>query len=300
MDAATVADVIIVTLTLITTLSLLVVSRFEHKYSVLFFNIIIVGSIHAIFCCLVFLRTYWYRPNSVLFEDNSDATYTFSMVCFAACYIIIMAVVNFEQQSHNVCFVLFEFVSLILIVGIKIILNSRMLIPETVGSKSENVLPFITDLNLKFMPQNHYSVTSLDVVDSIRTGLFLEYLFIYIPATILFYKKLHRTSTTLTEWWDLPYKEECGGCQFNLSLTNHLAVYFFIVIWCLRPLYFISYKQFIFSLENNDCIPMVAMVTVYIISLVYIFKIRVVGNFKKCTRPEFLKESHLDKNDVEI
>lgn len=198
MDAVTVADVIIVTLTLITTLSLLVVSRFEHKYSVLFFNIIIVGSIHAIFCCLVFLRTYWYRPNGVLFEDNSDATYTFSMVCFAACYIIMMAVVNFEQQSHNVCFVLFEFVSLILIVGIKIILNSRMLIPETVGSKSENVLPFITDLNLKFMPQNHYSVTSLDVVDSIRTGLFLEYLFIYIPATILFYKKLHRTSTTLT------------------------------------------------------------------------------------------------------
>jgi hypothetical protein len=45
---------------------------------------------------------------------------------------------------------------------------------------------------------------------------------------------------------------------------------------------------------------MVAMVTVYIISLVYILKIRVVGNFKKCTRPEFLKESHLDKNDVEI
>jgi hypothetical protein len=45
-----------------------------------------------------------------------------------------------------------------------------------------------------------------------------------------------------------------------------------------------------FSLENNDCIPMVAMVTVYIISLVYILKIRVVGNFKKCTRPEFLKE----------
>lgn len=300
MDAVTVADVIIVTLTLITTLSLLVVSRFEHKYSVLFFNIIIVGSIHAIFCCLVFLRTYWYRPNGVLFEDNSDATYTFSMICFAACYIIIMAVVNFEQQSHNVCFVLFEFVSLILIVGIKIILNSRMLIRETVGSKSENVLPFITDLNLKFMPQNHSSVTILDVVDSIRTGLFLEYLFIYIPATVLFYKKLHRTSTTLTEWWDLPSKEECGGCQFNLSLTNHLAVYFFIVIWCLRPLYFISYKQFIFSLENNDCIPMVAMVTVYIVSLVYILKIRVVGNFKKCTRPEFLKESHLDKNDVEI
>lgn len=298
MDTVTVADVIIVTLTLITTLSLLVVSRFEHKYSVLFFNIIIVGSIHAIFCCLVFLRTYWYKPNGVLFEDNSDATYTFSMICFAACYIIMMSVVNFEQQSHNVCFVLFEFVSLILIVGIKIILNS--LIRETVGSKSENVLPFITDLNLKFMPQNHSSVTSLDVVDSIRTGLFLEYLFIYIPATILFYKKLHRTSTTLTEWWDLPSKEECGGCQFNLSLTNHLAVYFFIVIWCLRPLYFISYKQFIFSLENNDCIPMVAMVTVYIVSLVYILKIRVVGNFKKCTRPEFLKESHLDKNDVEI
>ena len=208
MDAVTVADVIIVTLTLITTLSLLVVFRFEHKYSVLFFNIIIVGSINAIFCCLVFLRTYWYRPNGVLFEDNSDATYTISMVCFAACYIIMMSVVNFEQQSHNVCFVLFEFVSLILIVGIKIILNSRMLIPETVGSKSENVLPFITDLNLKFMPQNHSSVTSLDVVDSsvasldvvvsIRTGLFLEYLFIYIPATILFYKKLHRTSTTLT------------------------------------------------------------------------------------------------------
>ena len=206
MDVPTVADVIIVTLTLITTLSLLVVSRFEHKYSVLFFNIIFVGSIHAIFCCLVFLRTYWYTPNGGLFEDYSDARYTFSMVCFAACYINMMAAVNFEQQSHNVCFVLFRFVSLILIVGIKIILESRMLIPEAVSSKSENALSFITDLNLKFMHQNHSSatsldvvdssVTSLDVVDSIRTGLFLEYLFIYIPDTILFYNKLHRTSTT--------------------------------------------------------------------------------------------------------
>jgi hypothetical protein len=128
------------------------------------------------------------------------------MVCFAACYINMMVAVNFEQQSHNVCFVLFKFVSLILIVGIKIILESRMFIPEAVGSKSENALSFITDLNLKFMHQNHSSatsldvvdstVTSLDVVDSIRTGLFLEYLFIYIPDTILFYNKLHRTSTT--------------------------------------------------------------------------------------------------------
>lgn len=300
MDAVIVADGIIVILTLITTISLIAVSTFDHKYSVRFFNIIVLGSLHAIFCCLIFLRTYWYTSYGGLFEDYSDATYTFSMICFAACYIIMMAGVNFEQQSHNVRFVLLQFVSLILIVGIKIILESRMHILKAVGSKSENVLLFSTDLNLKCMHHNHSSVTSLDVVDSIRTGLFLEYLFIYIPATILFYKKLHRTSTTFIEWWNLPSKEECDGCQFNMSLTNHLVVYFLVVIWCLRPLYFISYRQFTFSFVNTDCLPMAAMLTVYIITVVYTWKIRVVGNFKKCTRPKFLKENQLDKKDVEI
>lgn len=272
----TLALTLLTIISLAATVALVLSYRVDHKYSGVLFNLTIVGCIHSVFSVLYVYKQYISNIDKEFYNISLNRNfYALSFICFSTSVVIVFGYVTLNRRLEKICYGLFCFISLCLIIGIEKILGRCI---ENNHDTLEVKTPFriIEHSDLIAKRVNKVVYCYYDLIDPVTASICLEYALIYVPASLLFYMTARQPST-FHEWFSKTCIEKCTRCQLNVSLCYHLAISFLVVIWCLRPMYFLNVKfRGLFAdypSEQCDIVQIVSLPSMFLIVLFHVIKV---------------------------
>lgn len=240
----------------------------DHKYSGALLHLIAIGCTYAGFCVLYVLK----KQESPFYEITSyNDFYAFSVTFFSTSAVIVIAYMTLKRKSTMLWYSVYHLLPVCIIIGMDKLLRTCTCI-EGDCNLSISSLQITKNEGAKITPSVYCFYNTIDHDSAI---IFVEYLLIYVPAYALLYTKI-RKSATLNDWFCLPSREKCRGCELNVSLCLYTVIGFSFVIWCIRPMYLITAAlgYTLFDVQRkHDIIPCLSIVAVHGMVLISMLKI---------------------------
>lgn len=259
-------------ITLAGNVALVLLYRADHKYSGMLSNLIFVGCPYLVFSVLYTLKTTMRMVDIDMYLISSDGVfYAFSIICFSINVAIIFGHATLDRLLSKIFYGIFFFISLCLIVGIDNILQRCLYIEE--NHDNWELMEFVQTIKSEVKRVDKVLYCYYDLIDPVTARICLEYLLIFVPASVLLYMTI-RQSSTFNEWLSKSCIEKCTGCQLNVSFCYYIAIALLISIWFLRPIFLLTAKLrgTLYDSPSIHCdiVPMVSLNTICVLVLIYV------------------------------
>lgn len=225
-----------------------------HRYSSVLFFTNATGFFHVLFLALCFLKLEWHL--TVISPAVIDI-YTIPTSCFIVIVVLVLTALSDIPQMYLTCSRLFN--GIYVAVSIFVIHKMHAVLPLC------NDGNFI-DLNLHLGALGDWEIPKklyfCDHFSSEFRGIFMEYILIYIPVTVVFSVR-NRKVTNLFD--DKMYrKKTCQQCHLNHHICKNIVLCLLVTIWIVRPIALI-----VLNSSHGDVIPLISVFCVFVYVLVH-------------------------------